>query len=50
MEYLTKIYMILWGNRKVILTFPTIIGGDSTMEKSNGKYRESNKNPLRIDL
>ena len=24
--------------------------GDPTMEKSNGKYRESNKNPLTIDL
>ena len=26
MEYLTKIYMMMWENRKVILTFPTIKG------------------------
>jgi len=39
--------------RKVILTFSSMRrrrGGDPTMEKSNGKYRESNKNPLTIDL
>jgi len=42
----------MWEKRKVILTFSTMRRrrGDSTMEKSNGKYRESNKNPLTIDL
>jgi hypothetical protein len=40
--------------RKVRLTFSSMRRrrrrGDPTMEKSNGKYRESNKNPLTIDL
>ena len=40
------------GKRKVILTFSSLRRrrGNLTMEKSNGKYRESNKNPLTIDL
>jgi hypothetical protein len=37
--------------RKVRLTFSSMRRrGDPTMEKSNGKYRDSNKNPLTIDL
>lgn len=38
------------GKQKSYINISNYQGGDSTMEKSNGKYRESNKNPLRIDL
>ena len=54
MENLTrgKIYMIDVGKGKSYINIFKYEEeeGDPTMEKSNGKYRESNKNPLTIDL
>ena len=44
MEYLTKIYMMMWENRKVILTFPTITGGIQQWKNP----MENTENPTKI--
>ena len=44
MEYLTKIYMMMWENRKVILTFPTIKGEIQQWKNP----MENTENPTKI--
>ena len=46
MEYLTKIYMMMWENRKVILTFPTIKGEIQQWKNP----MENTENPTKIRL